>query len=55
LNKGRDPRRNKFEPSGLTLKKIEEERKNGSSLTHDDLKKFKQNAEFFRQNEAIMS
>lgn len=53
ITKGRDPRRNKFEPSGLS--KIEEEsRKPPSSLTQDDLRKFKQNQEFFRQNEAII-
>jgi hypothetical protein len=53
ITKGRDPRRNKFEPSGLA--KIEEEKRGGKdnmgasgSLTQDDLRKFKQNQEFFR-------
>lgn len=53
ITKGRDPRRNKFEPSGLA--KIEEEKRGvPGSLTQDDLRKFKQNQEFFRQNEAII-
>jgi len=41
ITKGRDPRRNKFEPSGLS--KIEEEKSKfpGGALTQDDLKKFK--------------
>lgn len=53
ITKGRDPRRNKFEPSGLA--KIEEEKRGPpASLTQDDLRKFKQNQEFFRQNEAII-
>jgi hypothetical protein len=51
MYRGKDPRRNKYEPAGLS--KVEEE-KSGPFLGHDELKKFKQNSEFFRQNEAIM-
>lgn len=48
MTKGRDPRRNKNEPSGMA--KIEEERQKvpGLPLTTDELRKFQQNKEFFR-------
>lgn len=53
MYRGKDPRRNKFEPSGLT-KVLEEELQAKGHLSQDDLRKFKQNAEFYRQNEAII-
>lgn len=55
LTRGRDPRRGKNEPNGMN--RIEEEKlgHQTSFLTHDDLKKFKMNEQFFRQNEAIIS
>lgn len=46
LNRGKDPRRNKFDPVGMS--KIEEEKQVKKFLTSDDLNKFKQNQEFFR-------
>ena len=43
LVRGRDPRRNKAEPIGLA-KIVEQDKK----LSSDDLKRFKQNQDFFR-------
>lgn len=53
LTRGRDPRKGKND-----LGKIEEEKILGnqsSFLSHDDLRKFKMNEQFFRQNEAIIN
>ena len=54
LNRGKDPRKGKND-----LGKIEEEKilvgNQSSFLSHEELRKFKLNDQFFRQNEAIIS